>query len=85
MYINIPLQEVDITLPLPWLPLETEQEFVPPFQTRSLEGEAQHLYRGGIRAHGSRQASPLVSSGCLRPLICDAMVDSSSQEPTTPD
>ena len=30
-------------------PLETEQEFVPPvpFQTRSLEGEAQHLYRGG--------------------------------------
>ena len=85
MYINIPLQEVDLTLPLPWLPLEIEQEFVPPFQTRRLEGEAQHLYRGGTRAHRSRQASPLVSRGCRRPLICDATVDSSSLEPTTPD
>ena len=28
-------------------PLEAEQEFVPRFQTRSLEGEAQRLYRGG--------------------------------------
>lgn len=65
-----------LTLSLPWLPLEIEQDFAPRFQARSLEREGQHLC-GDTWAWSRQGWYPLVSHGCHRPLICEATVDSS--------
>lgn len=48
-HVDIPLQAVGLALPLPCPPLETEQRICAScaFPDQSLEGEAQHSYRGG--------------------------------------